>query len=70
MGWQVSLPTRQTEFEIHPIVEDHEINSAPFWRIDYWEGPVRVSGTMRNEIVAGRGYVELTGYAQPLGGRF
>jgi predicted secreted hydrolase len=70
MGWQVSLPARQTELEVHPIVEDHEINSEPFWRIDYWEGPVRVSGTMRKEIVGGRGYVELTGYAQPLGGRF
>ena len=70
MGWRISLPSRRIEFEVQPIVEDHEINSAPFWRIAYWEGPVRVSGTMGDKTVAGRGYVELTGYAQPIGGRF
>ena len=70
MGWQISLPRRRTEFEVQPIMEEHEINSAPFWRIDYWEGPVRISGKMRDENVAGRGYVELTGYAQPIGGKF
>ncbi len=70
MGWQINLPTRRFEFEVQPIIEDHEINSVPFWRIDYWEGPVRANGKMKDETVAGRGYVELTGYAQPIGGKF
>jgi predicted secreted hydrolase len=70
MGWRINLPAHRIEFEVQPVMEDHEINSEPFWRMDYWEGPVRVSGTMGNDAVAGRGYVELTGYAQPIGGRF
>jgi predicted secreted hydrolase len=31
----------------------------------YWEGPVGVKGS-----IAGSGYLELTGYAAPLAGRF
>jgi predicted secreted hydrolase len=29
----------------------------------YWEGSVKVRGTSRGRDVAGKGYVELTGYA-------
>ena len=70
MGWRISLPAHGADFEVRPIVEDHELNAEPFWRMDYWEGPVRVTGTMGNGAVTGRGYAELTGYAQPIGGRF
>jgi predicted secreted hydrolase len=32
--------------------------------IAYWEGAVEVRGTWRGRPVTGRGYVELTGYAE------
>jgi predicted secreted hydrolase len=70
MGWRIQVPAHRAEFEVQPLVENHEINAEPFWRLDYWEGPVRVGGRMGDADVAGRGYVELTGYAQPIGGRF
>jgi predicted secreted hydrolase len=70
MGWVITLPARQMQFEVVPIMEDHEINSAPFWKIHYWEGPASINGTMMGTWVKGRGYVELTGYAESIGGRF
>ncbi len=70
MGWQITLPAHRIELDVQPVAEHHEINAEPFWKMDYWEGPVRISGAWENGAVAGRGYVELTGYAQPIGGRF
>jgi predicted secreted hydrolase len=32
--------------------------------VRYWEGAVRVEGTREGRPVQGRGYVELTGYAE------
>ncbi len=31
--------------------------------VAYWEGAVRISGTLRGQPITGLGYVELTGYA-------
>ena len=32
--------------------------------LNYWEGAVDVTGTERGQAVRGRGYIELTGYAE------
>jgi predicted secreted hydrolase len=37
--------------------------------VTYWEGAVHVHGERDGAPVAGRGYVELTGYAAPLRAR-
>jgi hypothetical protein len=41
------------------VLADQELLTTP----DYWEGAVDVSGTRAGQNIAGRGYVELVGYA-------
>jgi predicted secreted hydrolase len=36
----------------------------------YWEGAVSYQGTLAGEPISGRGYIELTGYAGSMQGRF
>lgn len=52
-GWLVSVPAARIELKLEPWLQDQELPVG----LRYWEGAVRVSGT-----VAGNGYVELTGY--------
>jgi len=44
--------------ELEPLVSDCELRVA----VRYWEGAVRVKGTRESRALAGRGFVELTGY--------
>lgn len=57
--WRVSIPSLGATFAIIPLIPDQEM--ALTFR--YWEGAVVVSGHRGGEEVAGKGYVELTGYA-------
>ena len=50
------MPRLALDLEVQPLLADQELGGAT----RYWEGAVRVSGTTE-----GRGYVELTGYADP-----
>ncbi|MBT6374466.1 MAG: lipocalin family protein, partial [Gemmatimonadales bacterium] len=54
----VRIPEEQLELEVEPFLEDQELRLA----FRYWEGAVRVTGSGPTGAVAGRGYVELTGY--------
>jgi predicted secreted hydrolase len=51
--------------ELVPLLEDAELDSRASTGAIYWEGPVRAldAGTRRE---LGRGYLELTGYADPI----
>ena len=69
-GWKITLPQQGYELELHPTVPNQELLTSRSTRITYWEGSVRASGTHYGQPVHGRGYVELTGYAGQLGGKF
>ena len=58
-GWTLRLPERELELEVVPVIADQEL----FTTVRYWEGAVDVKGLYRGEPISGRGYVELTGYA-------
>ena len=61
-GWRIRVPERGWDLTVVPAVRDQELRVA----FRYWEGSVRVSGSGEGgRDVAGRGYVELTGYAGP-----
>jgi len=64
--WRIRLPADQLELEVVPLVADQEMRTS----FSYWEGAVRLSGRSRGRPVAGRGYVELTGYARSMQGVF
>jgi predicted secreted hydrolase len=59
-GWRIAIPSRGWALMVEPRIPDQELDLA----FRYWEGAVSVSGSGEGGAdVAGRGYVELTGYA-------
>ncbi|HET9948688.1 MAG TPA: lipocalin-like domain-containing protein, partial [Longimicrobiales bacterium] len=59
-GWTVRLPGRGWDLEVEPLLAGQELVLS----FRYWEGAVAVRGTGADGApVEGRGYVELTGYA-------
>ena len=58
-GWTVRVPEHGLELNVAPVIADQEL----FTTVRYWEGAVDVTGTHGGERISGRGYVELTGYA-------
>ena len=59
-GWQLSVPRLELSAEIQPVLRAQELETS----VRYWEGAVDVTGRHGSDAVEGRGYVELTGYAE------
>lgn len=59
--------TRDTAWRIEPLFDDQELDSRSSTATIYWEGAVRVFREGGGaQAPAGRGYLELTGYWQPM----
>jgi predicted secreted hydrolase len=64
-GWRIELPAENLTVELTPTLADQELDTKATTGVTYWEGEVTAAGTGRDGVpVAGRGYVELTGYAK------
>ncbi len=59
--WQVHVAPLGASLRVKPVLSDQELIT----NVRYWEGAVDVSGVAAGSAVSGRGYVELTGYADP-----
>ena len=59
-AWVLELPQRGLTLRVTPVIADQELSTT----VRYWEGAVDVSGENGAEKISGRGYVELTGYAE------
>lgn len=57
--WQLRIPGERLVLTIRPMLDDQELDGA----FRYWEGAVGVTGTRDGRPVSGKGYVEMTGYA-------
>ena len=64
--WTLEVPSVPLRVTVTPVLSDQELRTENSTRVTYWEGAVDVRGHYRNAPVAGNGYVELTGYANPL----
>lgn len=58
-----AIRTGPTLWQLTPLQDDQELDSRQSTGAVYWEGAVRIQ---RDGQPAGRGYLELTGYLQPL----
>ncbi len=65
-GWTVTVPSQKLTLRIEPYLADQELSVS----FVYWEGAVRVNGDRNRQPLAGVGYVEMTGYAGSMSGRF
>lgn len=62
--WQVSIPSLGISLNLTPLLVDQELRTGRSTQVTYWEGAVDVSGTEQGQPVLGKGYIELTGYAE------
>lgn len=60
VSWRVQVPSAALDLEVNAAFPAQELRLA----VRYWEGMVRVRGTRAGAPIAGRGYLEMTGYAQ------
>jgi predicted secreted hydrolase len=63
-AWQVTAPSAELSLAIVPNLADQEMRTPGSTAVTYWEGSVSITGEMAGRPVKGKGYVELTGYAQ------
>jgi predicted secreted hydrolase len=68
--WNVDVEQIELSLGIRAVISEHELISVSSTTVDYWEGPVHVSGTLHGQTVTGNGHVELVGYSQAVGGKF
>jgi predicted secreted hydrolase len=61
--WRLQVPSLGLEMQLRPVLADQELDTTP----RYWEGAVDVVGSRSGAALLGRGYVELTGYANAAG---
>jgi len=59
-GWSVRIPRLDLELTVEPELADQELTTSS---ATYWEGAVRYRGQRAGTGLRGRGYAELTGYA-------
>ena len=63
--WRIRVPKLNLEVTVTPAFPDQELNTAKSTRVIYWEGAVSAVGAVQGRAVKARGYVEMTGYAEP-----
>ena len=61
-GWMVTVESLQLQLEIRPVFNAQEVDARDTTGRVYYEGATIVTGQRKGLDVAGRGFVELTGY--------
>ena len=59
LSWQIKIPELNADFIVEPLIKNQEMT---FGFINYWEGPLKISGTFQGKKVSGQGFLELVGY--------
>jgi predicted secreted hydrolase len=62
-AWRIAVGSISLDVEVEPLLPDQELETSASTGVTYWEGACRVKGTRSGRPIAGRAYVELTGYA-------
>ena len=58
------IPSLNLSPQLTPLLADQELRTGRSTQVTYWEGAVDVAGTERGQPLKGRGYIEMTGYAE------
>jgi predicted secreted hydrolase len=59
LAWKIKIPAKNLELNLTARIDNQEMLFGP---INYWEGPLTVSGRFGQKNVAGLGFMELVGY--------
>ena len=63
MNWKLRVDSLELDLTLTPSMEEAEFALSAFIPMIYWEGSVVATGTRNGAPVAGRGFVEMVGYA-------
>jgi predicted secreted hydrolase len=66
VAWKISVPPLELELAEETALQDQELYSKNSVSPSYWEGAGTYRGQREGRKVKGVGYVEMTGYGQPL----
>lgn len=58
--WTIKIPDLDLVMEVKPFVKNQELD----FFIRYYEGAVGIKGSYKGKKIKGRGYIEMTGYAE------
>ena len=62
--WRLTIPAQHLSLDLVPLMADQELSPKRSTQITYWEGAIETTGTAQGKPIHGRGYMELTGYAE------
>ncbi len=65
IAWRLRAPEIGLDVTVRAAFPDQELDTRKSTRVTYWEGAVFAEGAVSGRPLAGRGYVEMTGYAAP-----
>ena len=62
-AWRIAVASIGLDVSVEPLVSDQELETSASTGVTYWEGACAVKGARSGRPIAGKAYVELTGYA-------
>lgn len=63
-AWRFKILPLELNMQVTSNLADQEMRSPESTGVTYWEGSISIRGAMDGEALTGRGYAELTGYAE------
>jgi predicted secreted hydrolase len=66
IDWQISVPSLGLQLTEQTTLDSQELSTPSSPSPSYWEGAVTYRGTIHQKPIAGIGYLEMTGYGQPI----
>ncbi len=66
VAWRIAVPSLRLDLSLTTRLDSQELSSSSDISPSYWEGAIEVTGTRAGKPIAGRGYLEMTGYSKPL----
>lgn len=66
LTWNIEIPSLAINLVEHTRLKQQELYTPNSISPGYWEGAVDYTGTERNKPLKGWGYLEMTGYLEPL----
>jgi predicted secreted hydrolase len=66
VAWAVVIPKLGLTLEVQTPLKSQELTGKTKRSPSYWEGAIEIRGTRNGGAIRGAGYLEMTGYDQPL----
>lgn len=66
VDWQIVIPSLGLQLAERTALDNQELATPGSPSPSYWEGAVTYAGTMHEQPVKGLGYLEMTGYGEPI----